>query len=170
MSSFIFKKVKIYLPNANKPLNIKDLTRVKKEITVCLQVSHQLQLGDTRMDNPAAMSADPAADPSQPSADAGFRICIDCLPDGTFEVESEALDESSAEEQGEPANPPLKSFGEALQAALKIQLRTCRQGDSRCKFGTQHRRRVATDQQTLQQDFPSVYLQVEVDDLLGCRQ
>lgn len=139
MSSFIFKKVKIYLPNANKPLNINDLTCGEKEITVCIQVSRQLQLGDTRMDNSAATPADSAADPAQPSADAGFRICIDCLPDGTFEVESEPLDESSDEEKGEessePASPPIKSFGEALQAALKMYQNGGDDGDAAFQSG-----------------------------------
>lgn len=66
-----------------------------------------------------AGDTDDVSDPSK-----GFRICIDCLPDGTFEVESEPLDESSDDEAQDakegPASPPIKDFGAALKQALSL--------------------------------------------------
>jgi len=67
---------------------------------------------------PAAPDAAAAAPAAQ-----GFTIEISCLPDGTFSVSSEPLEEEAQEEQGEAGSEsgqPAKSIGEALKIALQL--------------------------------------------------
>lgn len=73
--------------------------------------------------------ATPAAPASEAQADAaaggeqGFCIEISCLPDGTFQVSSEPLEQEAAEETGAAGSETgqtAKSFGEALKLALQL--------------------------------------------------
>ena len=69
--------------------------------------------------------AEPTATPAPAAAPAtqGFTIEISCLPDGTFQVSSEPLQEEAQEETGAPgseAGQTVKSFGEALKIALQL--------------------------------------------------
>ncbi len=89
----------------------------------------------TQTDSPDQSMGDVA----QPSADAGYVIEITVSPDGTFEVDSEPLEEEAQEEAGEAPGSemsasPIKSFGEALKRALEIYQNNGDDGDSDEQF------------------------------------
>ena len=89
---------------------------------------------------PNATDAVPAqaasqAEPAPPDDTAGYTICIDCKPDGTYAVHKEPLETPEAEtSEGAPAETAptpgspsetapvtVDSFEEALKAAVRIQ-------------------------------------------------
>lgn len=91
---------------------------------------------------------DPTAAPAAP-AQQGFVIEIACLPDGTFSVSSEPLEEEAAEEQGAPGSErgtPAKSFGEALKQALALYQAGGSTGDD--EFAEGYASKATADEET----------------------
>lgn len=79
----------------------------------------------------------------------GFVIEISCLPDGTFAVSSEPLEEEAAEETGAPGSEraqPVKSFGEALKQALALYQAGGSTGDD--EFAEGYASAPSTDEET----------------------
>lgn len=93
---------------------------------------------------------DPTAAPAAP-AQQGFVIEISCLPDGTFSVSSEPLEEEAAEEQGAPGSErgtPAKSFGEALKQALALYQAGGSTGDDEFAEGYASKATAGADEET----------------------
>lgn len=69
----------------------------------------------------------------------GFTICISCLPDGTFNVSTEPLEDEANEDNadGDEADKgkPAKSFGEALKMALEAYKNDGQDADAQLESG-----------------------------------
>lgn len=74
--------------------------------------------------NPAQAGAAPPEAPEAPDdMSQGYVIEVSVLPDGTFTVDTEPLQEEAQEENGEPAEGPGKTYqskGEVLKAVLDL--------------------------------------------------
>jgi hypothetical protein len=79
------------------------------------------------MHNPAT-DLEPSEKPAEDSPDFsdGYRVCLDCLPDGTYSVSHQSLTLEDGEDSDDLGGPPMSkgdsysSFEEALKAVVAI--------------------------------------------------